>query len=402
MARGNDKANFMRLVVAAVEESNPGVSFVVSEPDFTIAGPNVTMSLNNVYRVWAQTSLLKRRAVVRQYVAGYRDAAARSGGRTTTKEEALALVMPVVRPRSYLELSLRQRTDDQKVASLAWKALSKHYVTLLVIDRPNSMAMVTIDELAEWGLSFDYLFTEGRKKLIAASSVSGFRQLSPGLFCSTYDNDYDTSLAFAPGLLRKLAIAGDPVIAPASRKTFLVCGDQDEQALQKMVEVASAAQESDPAPMSARLLRLDGFQWRHFMPPSESRAHPAARKAWYVAAQEEYREQCAHLETLFSRLGKDVFVGSLKLANKGNEVFSFTSWDPDAKDALIPMADLIFFARDAKGWVTSPFGVPTEAVLEICGHRLKEETMYPPRWSATMPPSAEEYDRLEQRQYSPS
>ena len=391
---GKDQLSFIKLVVDEVRRINPKAAVVVDESDFSVVVDDGRMFLGSVYQHWRQAPFFKRRSVITRFVSGLLEARA---ARPMTREEVFAAVVPVVRQRAFIESILRHRYTEGEIDAPVWKPIGSHFAGMLVLDQPDAMAYVTPSSIADWDTTFDDLFAHGRQALVATTSESGFKEVHRGVFRSTYDNDYDTSILFAPGVLKKLKINGDPVVAPASRRTFLVCGADDDVAVSHLVNDAIAAQSTDPSPISARLLRLDGFTWHDFLPGKGHPAYTAAQLAWYGELSTEYGHQRAFMEETLVEGGlRDVYVAPYKAFETEEGVHSETLWAPGLTDTLLPKADRITLGRtmDAKGL----WSVTSETLLEVCGHRLTDSGDYPPLWHATTSPTEDEYDRLEASQ----
>lgn len=387
-----DQHSFINLIVEAVRKADPSAKIVVAESEFFIEVGTTSMHLGNVYRYWLAATIFKRRSVIDRYVAGFLETSRQT---PIAREEAFATVVPVVRTRALVESILRSKYTDQQLPDPAWRPLGSHFAAMLVLDQPNTMKFVTADEIVAWNTTFEDLYSHGRQGLVATLSPSGFKEVRSGVFRSTYDNDYDTSAVFAPGVLKQLKINGDPIVAPGGRNTLLVCGSQDERAIGEIVREAIAAQSSDPSPMSARLLLLDGFTWVDYQPEVSHPAFHTAVRACYEHQGHAYAEQRGFMDEVFIRCEtRDVYVAPYRVFDTGDDVFSLTLWVPDLTDTLIPHADRIEVSRHLDD---EPFVVTAETLLEICGHHLTDTGDYPPRWNATTSPSAQEYDRLEAR-----
>ncbi len=203
-----------------------------------------------------------------------------------TLEQALPWLVPKVRPRFHYE-ALALRTGR------AWpefRPLAGLFAVSLAVDTPTGELDVGPEDLARWNADFDRLMQKARSNLLARGGEEGFLKLGPGRFRSSWQDNLDGSRMLLPGILRRLPLAGDPVVVLPSRDTLLVVGSEDPAALRWALDGAAALLDADPGSLNGCPLRFRNLQWEPFQPAGEDPLNPLLQRLGSRRLQEEYRQ----------------------------------------------------------------------------------------------------------------
>jgi hypothetical protein len=156
-----------------------------------------------------------------------------------------------------------------------------------------------------------------------------------------------------------------------------------------MVEMAMATG-GFPRPISGIALRLDGDEWKPWLPPPSHPSYDAFRGLHLRTLGQEYAEQ----EQLLNRPHEHTDEGMLatEFVAMRSPAGSYWSWATCvAEGTLLPITDLVIFAPP-----TSKTLVPVEwqKVVDVMGDLLEPLDMYPPRYRMRALPSEEQLARM--------
>ena len=204
-------------------------------------------------------------------------------------EEALPWLMPKVRPRFQFEARSLRRPGSCPVD----RPLTESFALSLVVDCPEAERDVGARELEAWGTEFDLLLQRARSNLLRRGGEERFCPVRPGLYRSTWEDSLDGSRILLPGVLRRLALQGEPVVVLANPDTLLVAGSEDGPALEWLLRAALEFAAEDPRAMNGCPLRLRDFRWEPWAaPPGQGLGEllTRVRRYWLL---EEYAFQKA-------------------------------------------------------------------------------------------------------------
>jgi len=268
--------------------------------------------------------------------------------------------------------------------------VADHYGAGLVYDLPHAMSQINGQQLTRWGVDFDDAMDVALDNLRKISE-QGLAPLAPGVWRSTWRDNYDPSRLLLVDLIGAYEVEGDPVVMVPNRDTLLLTGSEDEVGMGIM---AAAAEESvqQPRPILAIPIRLEFGVWTPFLPPKESPAYLRFKQMAINSLGQDYEEQRALLTTAIQKQGDDVFVASYSAMRhtRTGELASFCTWTRGV-DSLLPRTDLIHLVDlerpDSPKVVAS---VTWDRVEEIAGDLLEPLGVYPERHRARFFPSEEQ------------
>jgi hypothetical protein len=264
-----------------------------------------------------------------------------------TWEGARPRLRPVLRPVSFGQVGVAGMVPPISRAALPYLR------ELVVVDRTESMAYVTPEQVVTWGVSADEVFAAARANLdeIARRSLDG-EWPGPDALIRMIDNGdgYYTSLLLAPGWLAGVsARVGAPMIAfVPDVRTVMLCalpsGDGDVARLYELIgkEYQDAVRSLSPVGYVAG---EDG-RVAPYVPTVDGHDRIAARRAVVTLALAEYGAQTDWLRRQYEQAGVDVFVASLIAAAKPDEPpFTVATWT-DGVATLLPEAEYLSFVRE--------------------------------------------------------
>jgi len=298
---------------------------------------------------------------------------------------ALPWVAPKVRPRfMYEALSLRPGNPGP-----VFQPLAGIFAVSLVLDLPEGELDVGGADLARWNVDFDRLMQKARSNLLARGGEEGFQRMGPGRYRSKWEDNLDGSRLLLPGILRRLALEGDPVVLLPNRDTLLVAGSEDPASLQWALEGALEFLNEDPSSLNACPLRLRNYQWEPFRAREEHPVCPLLIRVERRRLMEEYARQKTLLDRRHGEAGKAITVAPLHLEQiPGGAAASFTAWSPGMGEAWLPVADRLRLAWDLGGERGRAW-VPWEKVQDGLSHLLEPVGLFPERYRFKAHPSAE-------------
>jgi hypothetical protein len=346
--------------VTRVEVREEEFALEVALPD----GNNLRLFLDNYFHESAELPPGEREVEVLRRVA----AALRPTEAAPTWAAASARVLPVLRPQGFFRL-------DAVVAAVKAPLVASQpflpYLDLaLVLDEPDRMSYVTVDDLAGWGV-------DPERALVQAVENAG--RLPPpeldeeaSLYSVEAGDTYESSRLAIPGLLASFAdrVEGRPIAIIPTRSRCVITGDADPIALQALAEMAQQEYDDSNRSLSPAVYTIDGAG--EVVPlelPADHPACHAVRLGHVKLALTEYGNQKETLDIVHEREGIDIFVASLTGTIRGDGLpFTWTMWGQGI-DSLLPVADLVRFMFDEADRDDAPTGfmVPFARVSKLLG-----------------------------------
>jgi hypothetical protein len=255
---------------------------------------------------------------------------------------------------------------------------------------------LNVSLLEKWGVSFEEAYERALANLRAATPRARWEQPSPGLYVSTWQDDYDSTRLLLDEIRQGLDLQGVPVALVPYRNRLLLTGSENVEGLIKAFELAEAGA-SQPAPLSVLPLRWTGSGWAAWDLPKDHPCAAAWRRLRLLERGTLYKQQKEMLDEIHRRENVDLFVatfGSLQDKETG-ELRSWSSWAKGVL-ALLPRADLIGLADPEGPEGKQFFGMfPWEAVETICGDLLQRTNDIPERYRVEGFPSEEQIRAME-------
>ncbi|MGJ4993364.1 hypothetical protein ACQR0Z_03035 [Bradyrhizobium sp. HKCCYLS3077] len=402
---------FVRTLIAECRRQGLVVqSFDPSARSFVAAlqdGSQVTAFIDNTFTEWQARLPSRREELVARFVRSLVEA--RSHG-TLSPESLADELMPGIRSRVLVsELMLRDwigggPADDSRVtASLPFAA---DLVVCAIRDRPDSMSLLKVDELAAAEMPLDRALRQAMVNFRARMPQPVFEPLGQGLFGCANLGDYQSSLLLlAPGEDYALPpLDGAPVAAVPGRNVFYVAGSNDPAGLVRLLEISAGAAET-PHFCTASLLQWNGERWggATLANAALEARHRDIRQQRLVADYDRQKQLLDHYHQLH---GQDVFVASLQLYRAKDEPVSFsvTTLASGTHGTLLPRADrlaLVWQVIDpGTGLAASKPGdvlhvTWPDAMTIVGGLFAPVPHLYPPRFRALGFPDREAWARLE-------
>jgi hypothetical protein len=189
-------------------------------------------------------------------------------------------VLPVLRPssmrwRSALQLVLQFQQQDPKLEVVLPELVSRPLCPGLsldfVMDTPTTVNFLDRNALQRLGLSEDGLF-ERAMETLAKRTSGALAAVRPGLYRSTWQDDYDASRIMLPSVLEGLSLKGQPVAFVPDRSTLIVTGSEDAPNLLEAFALVRLAQKGGARPVTLEPLLLTSEGWTPWLPDQSSSA----------------------------------------------------------------------------------------------------------------------------------
>ena len=286
---------------------------------------------------------------------------------------------PVVRPRSFYELTLRElQSRAESPTSPAYHVIGDHLAAGLVYDLPESMRTLSQEDLREWGVTYFEAF-EAAVDNLREAGMSGYAKIGEGTYSLLAGDCYNAARLLLTDLIRGMEVLGDPVVIASHRDSLHITGSDDEQGLGVIAKLALKDLEA-ARPLSGIPLRLVGDTWETWQPPAD---HPAAQDFAILEIRslaDEYVGQKEVLQRLHEQEAVDLFIASYEGIRKADTeaVTSYCVWI-DGVDALLPQTRLVvLMSHDGE----TAYGAAEWATLQAeAGEHLEAvEDLYPPRF----------------------
>jgi hypothetical protein len=268
-----------------------------------------------------------------------------------------------------------------------------YLVELVVVDEPTSMAYVLASQVQEWGVDPAEVFATARTNLRAlADGVLDGPAAGGNVVLRLVDTGdaYFTSMVLLDGFLESLAdlVGGRPVAFIHDRDNLTVIAD-DPAGVATMLELVERHYNDAARSLSPVAYTCDDRG--AVVPYVAAEPGPLAdrvHRAQVVLAAAEYQSQKEALDAQYEREGRDVFVGSLIVAERPDgTLFSVAVWT-DYCVTLLPQADLVCFQSAGAAVM-----VPWPTVARTAGLR-PEPDLVPDRYLVRSWPDKATLDHL--------
>lgn len=400
MSSGRDRDErdeFARSLAELLRADARVTGVAVRDDDFALdvelqEGESTRLFLDNYFHESAEFPPGEREVEVLRRVS----AALRPPEATPTWSAAAARVLPVLRPHGFFRLDAV--VAAQKAPVVASQPFLPYVDLALVLDEPDRMSYVTVDDLAGWGVG---------PELALVQAVENVGRLPPpeldeetALFSVDAGDTYESSRLAIPGLLASFAdrVEGRPVAIIPTRSRCVIAGDADPVVLQALAEMAQEEYESSNRALSPAVYTVDGAG--EVVPlelPADHPACNAVRLGHVKLALTEYGNQKETLDTVHERDGTDIFVASLTGTIRHDGLpFTWTMWG-EGIDSLLPAADLVRFMFEEPEGAPSATGfmVPFDRVCAVLGAAFAPADGHRPvRYRVMSHPPPAQLDRL--------
>lgn len=260
--------------------------------------------------------------------------------------------------------------------------VGSHLVASLVYDLPDKMVSINSEQLDKWGITYYEALEVARENLEQAPS--SFAQIGDGFYAAMTGDNYDACRLLLPSLIERLEVNGDLIAMVPNRDSLLVCGSDDSQGLEIMLDLTAKALE-EPRPMVPIPLRWDDGQWVDWQPPAD---HSLAARFKELAVRflaQEYDDQKSLIEELDRREQRVRTIADYQLASRGDEemLFSFATWSRSVP-CLLPETDMLKFETEPNA---QPIWLPWSRVWLELGDVFRPVDFYPRRYEVSEFPS---------------
>lgn len=387
------RKKFGELVLKKLRSAGGPSDYVFDEKAFTINREGQRGFLENAYATYCQAKAEMREVILHNFVTMLLP----QKSADVSFEEIQSNLVLVVRERAlFASVSFLQEPDLKKVAKPQQiEPISDWFAQALVIDAPTHMALVTEEQVKNWGLLPSEAYAIGLERL-RESKPPHFSE-DNGVFTGQWNDDYDSSRILVPGLFDDLPLKGDPVVTIPNRLTLLVAGSDDEDGLRRMLAraeeiIRTVARPQNPAPLLVR----DGVV-SDFSVDGTSPLFNDVLRAKRLAELSYYDEQQHNLEIQLEKKGRDVYVGKYTLTENSNEAVRYRShsvWSFNVP-TLLPVTDDVIFcdSRMPEGQTIVGQG-SWKSVEAVLGDLMLDAKMFPRRFYVSKFPTKEQLAQI--------
>jgi uncharacterized protein YtpQ (UPF0354 family) len=388
---------FVEIAKKAIRRNEPNAELMYDKDTFSIkivesqAASPKQFFLENAYAEYCLAPANRRSDVLN----GYFFPAVEVPGNF---QEALPNILPRVQSRSfYEEMILMTKTGEMPMtdlgeAQLPHRIIAEHFAVGLVYDSPQSVIQLNANKLSDWDVELEEVMVTALKNLDALTPEP-FKEITPGVFLSTYEDTHDASRLMLLERVRQCKVQGRHVAMVPSRNTLVITGESDQQGQTIMLNIAEKVLQL-PRPLLGLPLVLSADTWHPWQPNPD---HPRAQgfhELRAIAISDIYNRQKDLLDRLHDKEGTDVFVATyMAMKDQSGNVFGSATWT-EGTVTLLPSVDRISFVRTSieqpKVVCTAPWAV----VREVAGELMRPTGSYPERYLVDSFPSEDQISRM--------
>ena len=381
---------FAKRVRRAIAAAGGPADFVYDRAAFALRRKEATAFLGNTYQSYRQARGPLRARVLANAVAAF---ARRNDDDLSDFSQVESSLVAVVRERAFLAalegpgwgLGNASAPDVRPVQA----AFSQWFSKALVVDYPTHVAVVNRSHLKSWGMTFDEVFALGLAKL-RDSTLPRFRPEN-GYFVGEWHDDYDSSRILIPSLFDDLPLDGDPVVTLPNRRTLMVAGANQADAIRAMLAKAETivrdlAKPQNPSPLVVRNGVVSDFRVA-----STSPIFHAVQRARKFAGLATYTDQKANLDRHYQQSGKDIFVAAFTLNQAPTGQYTSSSVWSKGVATLLPETDVVMFHdADQPEAARMVARAAWHQVTAVLGDLMLDTRLFPPRHFVAEFPSPEQ------------
>jgi hypothetical protein len=345
-----------------------------AEPFTLVADDGGEMRLDGPYAEYCESTRRQREDMLSRWVRMW------FRGRVdlpTSFEDAKSDLLPVIRRRGSYECEMLEgRTPTPS------QMLGEHFAASVCYDWPECRRHIDQRQLDAWGITLDDAMEVAKSNLAEMSREVGFRQACPGWWASPWHDNYDLARVLLPDLIQQCEVQGEPVAMLSHRNHLWITGSEDLAGLERTVSHV------EPMLTNTRFLSgipliLEREDWSPFVLPSEHPLSPRYRSLWHVTMGKDYLRQ----RELLKESGQYLFVAQvMHMRDDEGRIVTSCTWT-DGVDTMLPVTESVGFVRinrDDPVARRAEVGVIGHAdwgtVLEVVGHRMVAQGMYPERY----------------------
>lgn len=288
------------------------------------------------------------------------------------------------RVKTQSEVAIRQLyfrsmgAGDEVADSDLWP-LGADLIYELVIDGDVNITTVSNDQITKWGITPDEANMIAIENFNAASMDPSFEEISPGLYRSTWEDNYDASRIMIPDILSKYTIKGDIVTAIPTRDVLMFTGSEDEEGLAAFAELLQEYYGAQRY-ISFRPYVYHNQHWDFYYPATDHSLYPLFNQLHLSAIKGDYDEQKELLEEVFEKEEHDVFVATYAVMGDedSNELFSSGTWS-EGVPTYLAKTDVVVLVKDVDGDFEAVGFVHWDHMMDKCQHLIKKTEHHPTR-----------------------
>lgn len=290
-------------------------------------------------------------------------------------------IYPRVRTRSELSirsLYIRSLNRHDELPSVELAPLGADLFIELVLDSDVNITTVAQAQLDTWGITAEKARARALENFHAVSAAA-FEEVAPGVYQSTWGDNYDASRLVFPDLMRAYPINGDPVLAIPTRDVLLFTGSADEAGLSALIQLVKGYFSAQRY-ISFRPYVYTAGRYDFFYPPAAHSLHPAFAQLHLSAIKGDYDEQKDLLEEVLVQDNQDVFVATYSVlqAEGTGEFYSWAAWSENVPTYL-PVTDLVALVVERGDDMESLGFVTWDDLIKHCESLLQPTEHYPKR-----------------------
>lgn len=304
-------------------------------------------------------------------------------------EDARSDLLPVIQRRGFHECEHPAYKAEEK-RTVPCQTLGDHFIVEFAYDWPECKAYVTSERLDAWGVGFPQLLDVAIGNL-RERTRGGLEEAVPGLWVSSWHDDYDVARILLPDLIERCEVVGSHVAMLLHNNVLLVTGSEDASGLEKMASFSQDSYEIPRFVSGVPLVLSDG--WRPFELPE---THPLCRRyqsLWHLTMATDYPRQGDQLQDHYRRRGEGLFVAAAMLTR--NAVWPTVTCWTDGVDSLLPRTAAICLQTVCRDDMSMTFYTALadwETVQNVVGDLMEPVGLYPERYRVRSFPAPEQLE----------
>lgn len=387
------KESFAKLVIKAAREIGIVGEIQYQPEEFQLKFGKAVCYLGNAYADYLKNKGNVRTAIVRNLASIFLLTSQKSLSFDEVQGKLFAVVRErVIAATAALNAELQNmefKTDHASQPLTDWLAEG------LVIDYPGCMQHVTLENLREWELSLDEALGLGLENLRDCTEPA-FKELQPGVYISTWQDDYDSSRILLPDLAETLSLKGEPVYTTPARNLLLITGSQDIPGLKALLTHTEKLFSEQPRPINPTPILLSKEGLVDFTVAISSPLYNDIQRLRLLTASFYYEGQKEQLEKLYEKKELDYFVANYTVT-QNEQTGSFSSYAVWSKGiaTILPKSETVMFFDPDKPEKDQLVGnIEWTKVWAELGDKMLDTGHFPVRYYVNTFPSDEQLARL--------
>lgn len=305
-------------------------------------------------------------------------------------------LVPLVRNRFLTDNACWGKDGPDAENRIEFHTPSDDAVILLGLDGQKTTAVLSKQNLEQWNVSYADAMKEAMNNLRSRTACN-FKKIAPGVFRSSWIDDYDSSRILLPEVIESANVDGTPVFMIPTCNCLLVTAKENLVGQREMIEIALAVMRKERQTVSTNLYIFQDGVAIEFI-PEDTEAKKKLADIKYIIYDNDYAQQRKIIQEFNLINLIDIFVAEYFLIEnkQSGETLSGCAL-AEGVCQLLPKTEVIalFMPSASPGeFIPIPKLVKWADIAEILSDTMEKLDGYPTRYRVWGYPTPDQFHSL--------